>query len=405
MMSVRSEWCVVGPAGPPQQPDWPDPVALAKVRHELLALPALVSALSVRRLRHALSRVALGKALLLQGGDCAEAFGTGPESVRATLGLLGQVAGVLGGAGAVPVLQVGRLAGQYAKPRSMPVELVGTQALPSFRGHIVHDDAPDAAARTPDPYRLLRAYHEAAGTLRTVAGSVAEGGADVWVSHEALLLDYELSLLRPDAAGGRYGGSGHLLWLGERTRDPDGAHAELLAGLGNPVACKLGPTATVAEVLALCSRLDPHRAPGRLTLITRMGAAVQEALPPLVRAVQGAGHPVVWLCDPMHGNTVLDPSGAKTRQLSAIAHEVLAFVRVHRAAGSWPGGLHLELTGDDVDECVAGPGSALVPGRSTSLCDPRLNARQALQLAHATHRALAGPQQVSAAVRGGSPSL
>jgi 3-deoxy-7-phosphoheptulonate synthase len=232
--------------------------------------------------------------------------------------------------------------------------------------------------------RLLRAYDEAAATLRLVRTSAAQREVDVWTSHEALLLDYEEALVRWDRlTRSWYGGSGHLLWLGERTRQPDGAHVAVLAGLSNAVACKLGPRATVDEVLALCQLLDPECVPGRLTLIPRLGAdSVGDVLPPLVRAVRDAGHPVVWMCDPMHGNTVAVEGGRKIRHLSALLAEIGAFVGVLHAEGGWPGGVHLELTGEDVVECVDRPGEAPPPGRSTTLCDPRLNARQSIQLAH-----------------------
>ncbi|WP_436703179.1 3-deoxy-7-phosphoheptulonate synthase [Geodermatophilus sp. CPCC 205761] len=394
------------PARAPQQPDWPDLDAVAAARRELAARPALVGPRSVARLRARMAAAAQGRAMVVQGGDCAEAFGTDAETVRRTLGVLAGVATVLSRAGGVPVVEVGRIAGQYAKPRSSPIERVGDRTLPSFRGHIVHDHRPSAAARRPDPRRLVRAHDEAAATLRAVDAATAGRRSPVWTSHEALLLDYEEPLVRRDpVTGGRYGGSGHLLWLGERTRDPDGAHARLLAGLSNAVACKLGPDAAVRDVLRLCELLDPDRLPGRLSLISRMGAdAIRAALPPLVRAVRDAGHPVVWLCDPMHGNTVAATGGGKTRSLRAVIDEAVAFVAVHRDEGTWPGGLHLELTGDDVHECVDDATERPPAGRATSLCDPRLNAQQALTVAGAISdvlgRTAAGP---SAAVRGDAP--
>lgn len=372
------------------QPEWRDLSALAVARRRLSTLPPLVTPSSIGRLRRAMGTVARRQALVLQAGDCAEAFGTTRSSVRGTVALIDEIAGILGEAAGVPVVRVGRLAGQYAKPRSSPVERVGNLELPSFRGHIVHDHAPDSVARRPDPRRLVQAYWEAAATLQVVRASAAERGVAVWASHEALLLDYEEALVRRvPATRTYYGGSGHLLWLGERTRQPSGPHMKLLAGLNNPVACKLGPRVTVDEVRVLCELLNPDRIPGRLTLISRMGAeSVGATLPPLVRAVRDSGHPAVWICDPMHGNTVVDDSGRKTRYLSTVLAEINSFVGVLGEEGSWPGGVHLELTGDDVVECAERPGHTVPPGRSTTLCDPRLNARQSIELSHEMSRAL-----------------
>jgi 3-deoxy-7-phosphoheptulonate synthase len=343
------------------------------------------------------------------------------------------------GAG-VPVIKVGRIAGQFAKPRSSATEKIGGVDLPSFRGHIVNDDAPTAEARVPDPERLIAAYHQSASTLNLVraftkggfadlsqvhiwnqqfvatsregrrydaiAGEIeralrfmracgidldAETGlhqVDFYTSHEALLLGYEEALTRRDEALGTgefFDCSAHFLWVGERTRQLDGAHLEFLSGVGNPLGCKIGPDASVDDVLAICERLDPQRTPGRLTLITRLGAnRVTDLLPPLLAAVRDAGHPVVWACDPMHGNTFTSPSGRKTRHLEDVLTELSAFFAAHQAAGTWPGGVHIELTGDDVTECLGGAEEILEGQLGTNYltaCDPRLNARQSLDLA------------------------
>jgi 3-deoxy-7-phosphoheptulonate synthase len=338
----------------------------------------------------------------------------------------------------VPVVKVGRIAGQFAKPRSSATEVRDGVELPSFRGHIVNDQGFSAEARQADPGRLVDAYHQSAATLNLLRAFTKGGFADLtqvhawnqefvaaspegltyeviageieramrfmaacgidlgresalhqvdfWTSHEALLLGWEEALTRQDSlTGDWYDCSAHLLWAGERTRDPDGAHVEFLSGIHNPVGVKLGPTATAEETVALCGRLDPQRRPGRLVLIARMGAErVRDALPPLVRAVRGAGHPVVWACDPMHGNTFTSPNGYKTRNFEDVMEEIRGYFSVHRAEGTWPGGIHVELTGDDVTECLGGSDevlSAHLVERYETMCDPRLNARQSLDLA------------------------
>jgi 3-deoxy-7-phosphoheptulonate synthase len=338
----------------------------------------------------------------------------------------------------LPVLKVGRIAGQFAKPRSSDTEDIGGMTIPSFRGHMVNDIAPSEDARRPEPTRLLTAYHQAAATLNLLRAFTKGGFADLsrvhawnqefvassregrryeamadgidramrfmeacgidlaaearlhqvdfWTSHEALILGYEEALTRQDSlTGDWYDCSAHMLWIGERTRRLDGAHVEFLTGVGNPVGCKVGPSATADEVLGLCERLNPDRVPGRLTLITRMGAdRVEDALRPLLRAVADAGHPVVWTCDPMHGNTYTSPSGRKTRHLDAVLAEIKGFFDAHRAEGTWPGGVHVELTGDDVTECLGGAEEVLdahLDQRYETMCDPRLNARQSLDLA------------------------
>ena len=421
-----------------QQPEWPDPDALERALDRLRRLPPLVFAGEARALRDSLTAVADGRAVLLQAGDCAESFDFSANSIRDKLRVILQMAVVMTYGSGVPVVKVGRIAGQFAKPRSSATEIRDGVELPSFRGHIINDPGFSAEARQADPNRLVDAYHQSTAALNLLRAFTKGGFADMrqvhewnqefvaaspegrnyemlaseidralrfmaacgidlgkesalhqvdfWTSHEALLLGWEEALTRQDSlTGDWYDCSAHLLWIGERTRQPDGAHVEFLAGVHNPVGVKLGPTATAEETVALCARLDPDRRPGRLVLISRMGAAlVRDALPPLVRAVRGAGHPVVWACDPMHGNTFTDPSGYKTRQFEDVMEEIRGYFAVHRAEGSWPGGIHVELTGDDVTECLGGSSVVLsghLEQRYETMCDPRLNARQSLDLA------------------------
>lgn len=380
-----------------QQPDWPDLAQVQRVREILSSRPPLVRIEDVHTLRSLLASVAAGEALVLQSGDCAE----DPEEctsghVRrktAVLDLLGTTLKMLTGK---PVLRVGRMAGQFAKPRSNDFEQVGDLALPVYRGHMVNSPEPDPESRRPDPLRILTGYMAAcdivehlgwrAPALRTWPGVEPL----VWTSHEALLLDYEVPMIRELGDSTRWLGSTHWPWIGERTRQLDGAHVDLLADVVNPVACKVGPGMTPEEITSLCERLDPLREPGRLTLISRMGAdAVGERLPPLVAAVRSAGHPVIWLCDPMHGNTITAPGGRKTRLLTTMAREVHEFGHAVVAAGGVAGGLHLETTPDDVTECAADV-SALgrIGDRHTTFCDPRLNSRQAVSLVTAWADAL-----------------
>jgi 3-deoxy-7-phosphoheptulonate synthase len=426
------------PAG--QQPDWPDPAALDRSLKQLAGLPPLVFAGEARHLQAALAEVAQGKAFLLQAGDCAESFQDfSADAIRDKLKVILQMAVVLTYGSGVPVVKVGRIAGQFAKPRSSPTELVGGVELPSFRGHIVNDDAPTAEARIPDPARLVAAYHQSASTLNLIRAFTKGGFADlsqvhVWnqqfvasstegcryeaiaaeidralrfmracgidlqaeqrlhqvdfyTSHEALLLGYEEALTRKDSlTGDWYDCSAHMLWIGERTRQLDGAHVQFLAGVHNPIGVKLGPSVSGDEAVALCEALNPARTPGRLTLITRMGAAkVAEALPPILKAVTEAEHPVVWACDPMHGNTFTSAGGRKTRRFDDVLAEIQGFFAACRAAGVWPGGVHIELTGDNVTECLGGAEEVLedhLHMRYTTTCDPRLNARQSLDLAY-----------------------
>jgi 3-deoxy-7-phosphoheptulonate synthase len=401
-------------------------------------LPPLVFAGECDLLKKRLAAVARGEAFLLQGGDCAEAFDAcGADALRGKLRTLLQMAAVLTYAGSVPVVKLGRFAGQYAKPRSAPMEQRGEEELPSYRGDAVNGAEFTKAARIPDPARLLRMYNMSAATLNLVRAFTTGGYADLrqvhlwnqdfvaaspagqrydslareidramefmaacgvdldqfrtvemYCSHEALLLEYERAMTRIDSRTGTpYDVSAHFVWIGERTRNLDGAHIDLLSKIRNPIGVKIGPTATADDVLALIDALDPDHEPGRLTLITRMGAAkVRDALPPLVEKVVAAGITLPWVCDPMHGNTYEAPSGHKTRRFDDVLEEVRGFFEVHRAMGTHPGGIHMELTGDDVTECVGG-GDPVVEDdlsrRYETVCDPRLNRTQSLDLAFA----------------------
>jgi 3-deoxy-7-phosphoheptulonate synthase len=350
----------------------------------------------VRVLRTLLAEAATGHYLVIQAGDCAEdPAECEPGTVLRKAGLLEALAGVLVTATGRPVVRIGRIAGQFAKPRSAATERVGGTELPVYRGHLVNSPEPTAAARRADPRRMLECYvaaHRAVTYLRQRGSDWAlPTGAPVWTSHEALVLDYELPLLRRTAAGHILLTSTHLPWIGERTRRPDGPHVRMLAQVANPVGCKVGPATRPEDLLALCARLDPAREPGRLTLISRMGApAVRTALPPLVRAVREAGHRVAWLCDPMHGNTVRTASGAKTRVVRTVIEEVRAFLEAVGAAGGTPAGLHLETTPHEVAECAwADPAELDTAPAAAPLCDPRLSPAQALAVA----RAWAAPNQ------------
>ncbi|MFJ3659358.1 class II 3-deoxy-7-phosphoheptulonate synthase [Streptomyces sp. NPDC090119] len=421
---------------PAQQPAWPDPAALDDVTRQLAASPPLVLWGECERLRERLAGVARGEAFLLQGGDCAETFAdVTADTVRDKLNTLLQMSAVLTYAATMPVVTVGRIAGQYAKPRSRATETRDGVTLPVYRGDAVNGLAFSAAARTPDPRRLLRVYQSSANTLNLirafmaggyagldqvhewnrdfVAGSPlkttyerladridhalgfmrATGGrpedfdrAEFFASHEGLLLDYETALTRVDELTGLpYAASGHLLWIGERTRDPVGPHVEYLSKVANPVAVKLGPSAGADTALRLIDRLDPDRVPGRLTFITRMGREkVRDLLPPLIEKVSASGASPAWICDPMHGNTIEAPSGHKTRRFDDVLDEVRGFFEVHLGLGTHPGGIHVELTGDDVTECVGGGHEldfADLSSRYQSACDPRLNRGQSLDLA------------------------
>jgi 3-deoxy-7-phosphoheptulonate synthase len=373
-----------------QQPQWKDMALVALVRDELAARPALVDAGSLRTLRTVLAGVAAGQAHVVQAGDCAEdpAECTAGDVARKA-GLLDVLAGVMKMITRKPVVRAGRIAGQYGKPRSQPTEWVGGVELPVYRGHLVNSPEPDLESRRPDPRRLLAGYRAASEVMGHLGWRGPSHRAytepPVWTSHEALLLDYEIPMLRRDEEGRLALTSTHWPWIGERTRQIDGAHVALLADVVNPVACKVGPRLKATELLALCERLDPSREPGRLTLIARMGAdVVTDLLPPLVWAVRAAGHPVIWLVDPMHANTVSTADGVKTRFADTLIREVKAFQIAVRAAGGTAGGIHLETTPDDVTECVdAECGIERIGEKYTTLCDPRLNPRQAISVVSA----------------------
>lgn len=376
------------------QPDWEDPSQVRRVRNDLAARPPLVAADDVRTLRELLARVAAGEAHVIQAGDCAEdPAECTADHVARKAAVLDLLAGALRLITHKPVVRVGRIAGQYAKPRSKPTETVEGVELPVYRGHMVNSPEPDAASRRPDPLRLLTGYmaaQDVMGHLGWQPGGTAGTGIDprVWTSHEALLLDYEVPMLRRDDEGRLLLASTHWPWIGERTRQIDGAHVELLADVANPVGCKVGPTMNVDELLALCERLDPRREHGRLTLISRMGAdRAADALPPLVAAVRAAGHPVIWLTDPMHGNTVSTRDGLKTRYVETVEREVAAFRAAVDSAGGVAGGLHLETTPEAVTECVADASAAHRVGEvHTTFCDPRLNPGQAVSVISAWSR-------------------
>ena len=424
------------PAG--QQPDWPELDALDEALHELGARPPLVFAGEARRLTEQLARVANGQAIVLQAGDCAESFDlSSADEIRDRLKIILQMAVVLQYSAGLPVVKVGRIAGQFAKPRSSVTETRNGSTLPSFRGHIVNDITFDENSRRPNPQRLLQAYNTSAATLNLLRAFTRGGYADLrqvhtwnqefvasspvgeryerlaegieralhfmtacgfdtedaamrqvelYTSHEALLLGYEQALTRQDSiTDDWYDCSAHMLWIGERTRELDGAHVEFLRGVHNPIGCKIGPSTSPGDALSLCDALNPDQIPGRLTLISRMGAdKVGDVLPNILRQVTDAGHPVVWECDPMHGNTYETETGFKTRAFDVIMDEVREYIEVHNAEGTWPGGVHCELTGDAVPECIGG-GDALAAehlgDRYETMCDPRLNGRQSLDLA------------------------
>ncbi|MFG3660787.1 3-deoxy-7-phosphoheptulonate synthase [Streptomyces sp. NPDC047706] len=369
-----------------QQPKWGDGEQTELVRKELSLRAPLVRADDVRALREQLALVAAGEAHVVQAGDCSEDPGEStPEHVHRKVAVLDLLAGALKLVTRRPVVRVGRIAGQFAKPRSNDTEIVDGVELPVYRGHMVNSPEPDPESRRPDPLRLLTGYMAASEITRNLGWHGARrphAESTVWTSHEALLLDYEVPMVREEPSGELLLTSTHLPWIGERTRRPDGAHVALLAKVSNPLACKVGPTTTEEELLALCKRLDADRVPGRLTLIARMGAkTVAARLPALARAVRKAGHPVVWLTDPMHGNTIRTPSGHKTRLVPAVEREVRAFRYAVESAGGVAGGLHLETTPDDVTECARhAAGVERVGDVYTSHCDPRLTAAQAISV-------------------------
>ncbi|WP_216916486.1 3-deoxy-7-phosphoheptulonate synthase [Nocardia noduli] len=367
------------------QPEWSDPGAIARVSTTLSERPGLVTADQVRALRGLLATVAAGRAHLIQAGDCAEDPAEATvEHVARKVGLLDILAGTMRMSTHKPILRIGRIAGQYAKPRSQPTEIVNGVELPTFRGHMVNGPEADPLARRFDPDRLLTGY-DCARAITDWLGWNAERGRGpldppVWTSHEALLLDYELPMIRADEFGRPYLSSTHLPWVGARTGDPEGPHIKLLGQVANPVACKVGPAVNAEELLAIAERLDPDREPGRLLLIARMGhEVVAERLAPLVSAVRAAGHPVIWVCDPMHANTVRTQGGLKTRRVVDLATEIRGFQQAVRASGGVDGGLHLEVSPEDIIECADENGPEPEAGtRYTTGCDPRLNTAQAI---------------------------
>ena len=419
-----------------QQPGWPDPAAAAAVTREIARIPPLVFAGECDSLKERLAAVARGEAFVLQGGDCAETFaGSTADAIRGKLRTLLQMAVILTYAASVPVVKIGRLAGQFAKPRSSDTETRDGTVLPAYRGDAVNGLEFTAEARAPDPQRMLRACHYSAATLNLCRAFTQGGYADLrqvhtwntdfvaaspagrryealageidraltfmhasgtnpaefrtvefYSSHEALLLEYERAMTRIDSRTGLpYDTSAHFPWIGERTRALGGAHVEFFRHVRNPVGVKLGPSTTPQDALALADRLNPDNEPGRLTFITRMGAsAIRSGLPPVVEKVTASGAQVAWVCDPMHGNTIEAPGGRKTRHVEDILAEVTGFFEVHHALGTHPGGIHIEFTGDDVTECLGGSHSlteADLTGRYETACDPRLNQSQSLDLA------------------------
>ncbi len=418
-----------------QQPTWPDANALAQAKAELAKRAPLVFAGEVDTLRARLADAAAGKAFLLQGGDCAETFADATaEKIRNRVKTMLQMAVVLTYGASMPVIKMGRMAGQFAKPRSSNDETREGVTLPAYRGDAVNGYDFTLESRTADPQRLLRAYETSSSTLNLIRAFTKGGFADLrsvhewnrgfannpvnakylsmareidraikfmaacgadfeelrttefFVSHEALLFDYERPMTRIDSrTGAPYDLSGHFVWIGERTRQLDGAHVDYLSRVRNPIGVKLGPTTSTSDVLALIDKLDPNREPGRLTLISRMGAGkVREELPKLVEAVKDAGATPLWITDPMHGNGITTKNGYKSRRFDDVMDEVAGFFEVHRAAGTFPGGVHVELTGDDVAECLGGSeliDEGTLEERYESLCDPRLNHSQSLELA------------------------
>ena len=414
-----------------QQPEWPDAGAVRMVRTVLESVPPIAVPAEVDKLRRHLADVAVGRAFLLQGGDCAETFVDNTEPhIKANIRTLLQMAVVLTYGASVPVVKIGRIAGQYAKPRSSPTDVLG---LPSYRGDMVNSLTATPEARVADPIRMIRAYANAAAAMNLVRALTAAGLADLhrvhdwnkdfvrcspagaryeamaaeidrglrfmmacgvddaslhgvqlFSSHEALVLDYERAMLRLDE-GRLYDLSSHFVWIGERTRQLDGAHVAFVSLLANPIGLKIGPTTTPEQTVEYVERLNPYAIPGRLTLVSRMGNnKVRDVLPGIIEKVTASGNPVIWQCDPMHGNTVESTTGYKTRHFDRIVDEVQGFFEVHRALGTYPGGIHVELTGEDVTECLGGAqdiSDADLHGRYETACDPRLNTQQALELA------------------------
>jgi len=441
-LRTRLDVALARPAA--QQPHWPDPDAVRNARTVLESVPPITVPAEVDRLSNQLAAVARGEAFLLQGGDCAETFVDNTEPhLRAGIRTLLQMAVVLTYGSSMPVVKVGRVAGQYAKPRTAAVDALG---LPTYRGDMINSLVPTPEARVPDPGRLIRAYANAGAAMNLVRALTSAGMADlhkvhdwnkdfvltspagaryealageidrglrfmsacgvndsslrsteIFASHEALVLDYERAMLRLDLTGEQpklYDLSAHFLWVGERTRALDGAHIAFAELLANPIGLKLGPTTTPEQAVEYVERLDPHGTPGRLTLISRMGSGrVREVLPAIVEKVTASGHKVIWQCDPMHGNTEESPSGYKTRHFDRIVDEVQGFFEVHHALGTYPGGIHVEITGEDVTECLGGAQDicdADLSGRYETACDPRMNTQQSLELAFLVAEMLRG---------------
>jgi 3-deoxy-7-phosphoheptulonate synthase len=428
-----------------QQPQWPDTAAAAAVSRELQSVPPLVFAGEVDLLRERLARVASGKAFLLQGGDCAETFqGATADNIRNRVKTILQMAVVLTYGASMPIVKMGRMAGQFAKPRSSDDETRDGVTLPAYRGDIVNGYDFTEESRTPNPARMLQGYHTAASTLNLIRAFTQGGFADLrmvhswnrgfaenpanaryeglakeidrairfmeaagadfdelkrvefYASHEGLLMDYERPLTRIDSRTGTpYVTSGHFLWIGERTREIDGAHVDFFSRVRNPIGVKVGPAMTPDALEALIDKLDPAREPGRLTLITRMGAtAIRDALPPLLDATKSLEVQPVWVTDPMHGNGITTSAGYKTRRFDDVVDEVQGFFEAHRLIGTHPGGVHVELTGDDVTECLGGSQQIDELGlenKYESLCDPRLNHQQSLELAFLVAEELTKP--------------
>ncbi|MEM1236590.1 MAG: 3-deoxy-7-phosphoheptulonate synthase class II [Pseudomonadota bacterium] len=439
-----------------QMPEYLDEAQLGAVEAQLAQYPPLVFAGEARTLKSQLAAASRGEAFLLQGGDCAESFGEfSADLIRDTFKVMLQMAVVLTYGAKVPVVKVGRMAGQFAKPRSAPTEVKDGTELPSYRGDILNDLDFTPEARIPNPQKMLQAYTQSAATLnllrafskggfadihqvhawtlgftdreeseryREMAGRISNAldfmraagftserneeisTVDFYTSHEALLLEYEEALCRVDSTTGKWiAGSGHMIWIGDRTRQPDGAHVEFCRGVQNPIGLKCGPTTTEEDLKVLMAKLNPENEAGRLTLIARFGAGnVGEHLPRLIRAVQAEGANVVWSCDPMHGNTIKSASGYKTRPFDSVLREVQEFFAIHRAEGTVPGGVHFEMTGKDVTECTGGVRAVTdedLSSRYHTACDPRLNASQALELAFLVAEELgqtAGTQQRAA---------
>jgi 3-deoxy-7-phosphoheptulonate synthase len=431
-----------------QQPAWPDSEAVAAASAEIATMPPLVFAGEIDILRDRLASAARGEAFLLQGGDCAETFaGATAEAIRNRVKTILQMAVVLTYGASMPIVKMGRMAGQFAKPRSSETETRGDVTLPAYRGDIVngYDFTPEA--RQPDPRRLVQGYHTSASTLNLIRAFTQGGFADLrqvhswnrgfasnpanhryeklageidkairfmlaagadfdelkrvefYSSHEGLLMDYERPMTRIDSRNGTpVNTSAHFVWIGERTRALDGAHVDYFSRIRNPIGVKLGPTTTAADMEELIDKLDPDREPGRLTFVSRMGAGkIRDALPPLLEAIKGMDANPLWITDPMHGNGLTTPTGYKTRRFDDIVDEVKGFFEVHRAAGTYPGGIHIELTGDDVTECLGGSeeiDEADLAMRYESLCDPRLNHMQSLELAFLVAEELSASEQL-----------